>query len=635
MCGICGFAGFSDEILLRRMMDALSHRGLDDEGHFVSADACLGFRRLSIIDLVSGNQPLSNENKSVWSACNGEIYNFQELKEELIQKGHRFYTRTDTEVLPHAYEEWGIELVKRLNGMFAFALWDARLKKLFLVRDRLGIRPLHYAVLGGKIIFSSEAKAILKYADFKKELDFGAIDDFLTLRYIPGDVTFFRNIKVLEPAHILTFKDGNYRIERYWDVQVEEESGLKQKDAEKKFFQLLDNSVKRCLLSDVPLGVYLSGGLDSTVIASFVRKNYGKELVVFSHGFDGEQDELRFARAAAKFLQARHYEVLIQDKHLALLPEIIYHMDMPIANSDIIGFYLLARLAHQHVKVFLTGEGSDELFGSYVHQEALYHGYRLKKILPQLLRRKFFPWLVKNAPLRLVNSLFRYPGYALDEESRLKLLDYFYSESLSGDYFCLNSLFSQRQKDELYSDEFKARIHDPSLAKENLNRILDSGEIKHIFNRLIYSEFKYWLPAYHLMKEDKIAMSFCLESRYPYLDHEIVEFMGKLPVKLKNKGLKRKYLLRQISAGMIPEKIRRRQKGPILVPINKCFQRSFGEQLEINFSKRNVEKRGYFNYGYIRKLIDNRKAHPFLYDRQLFALLSLELWQRIFVDNEH
>lgn len=632
MCGICGFAGFSDEGLLHRMTDALSHRGLDDKGHFVSADACLGFRRLSIIDLALGNQPLANENKSVWSVCNGEIYNFREIKDKLLKKGHIFHTQTDTEILPHAYEEWGIDLVRRLNGMFAFALWDAQAKKLFLVRDRLGIRPLHYAVSGGKIIFASEAKAILRSPDFKKELDYGAMDDFLTLRYIPGDVTFFKNIKILEPAHILIFQAGNYRLDRYWDVPMEEGQGLKEKSLEKKFYELLDLSVKRCLISDVPLGVYLSGGLDSSVIASLVKKNYDQELVVFSHGFDEREDELRYARAVAKFLQAKHYEVFIQDKHLELLPEIIYHMDMPIANSDIIGFYLLASLAHQHVKVFLTGEGSDELFGSYVHQEALYYGYQIKKFIPALLRRKILPWLIKSAPLGAVNSLFRYPGYGLDEESRRKISDYFAAESLSDDYFCLNSLFSQREKAGLYSRKFMAGLKDTSLAKENLNRILDTNTIKNIFNRLIYLEFKYWLPTYHLMKEDKIAMSYCLESRYPYLDHEIVEFMGRLPIKLKNKGLKRKYLLRRISTGMIPEQIRNRQKGPILVPINKCFQHSFGEQLERYFSESSVEKRGYFNYGYIRKLICGRKTNPFLYDRQLFALLTLEIWHNIFID---
>ena len=632
MCGICGFVGFKDERLLKEMTDTLSHRGLDNEGYYSADEVSLGFRRLSIIGLTSGNQPLSNEDKSVFSVCNGEIYNFKEIKEELLENGHRFNTDTDTEILPHCYEEWGIGFISRLNGMFAFALWDANLKKLFLVRDRLGIRPLHYTSDGRNLIFSSEAKAILKYSRFEKELDYQAMDDFLAFRYIPGDVTFFKNIKVLEPAHLLIYTQGKIEVKRYWDISMQEDLRLKSSACEERFYQLLDDSVKRCLLSDVPLGVYLSGGLDSSVIAGLGKKNYDKDLTVFSHGFDGREDELKFARSVAKFLNARHYEVFIKEGHFQLLPEIIYHMDMPIANSDIIGFYLLAELAHKEVKVILTGEGSDELFGSYVHQEMLYFGYKLKKILPKFMLHKIMPALIRKSPLGLVNKFFRYPGYSLDNESRLKLLDYFYSPDLSSDYFCINSLFSYRQKGQLYGEAFKSGLKVKSDARQKLENIFSDERIENIFNRLVYSEFKYWLPTYHLMKEDKIAMSFCLESRYPYLDHEIVEFMGRLPVSLKKKGMNRKYLLRKISKGLIPEKIRKRPKGPILVPINRCFDKSFEGCLKEYFSKDKVMKRGYFNYGYIKTLMDNRKANPFLFDRQLFALLSLEIWHNIFVD---
>ncbi len=634
MCGICGFIGFKDERLLKEMTDAISHRGLDDHGYYSTDEVSLGFRRLTIIGLTSGNQPLANENKTVWSVCNGEIYNFREIRKELIEKGHTFYTETDTEILPHCYEEWGIDCVKRLNGMFAFALWDQNSKKLFLVRDRLGIRPLHYAIDGGRLIFSSEAKAILKYTNFNKQLDFNAIDDFLTFRYIPGDVTFFKNIRVLEPAHILTYQEGSIEIRRYWDVLMEEDPSLKKRDLEDDFYRLLDGSVKRCLISDVPLGVYLSGGLDSSVIAGLVKKNYNKELVVFSHGFDGQEDELKYARRVAGFLEAKHYEVYIKEEHLRLLPEIIYHMDMPIANSDIVGFYLLARLAQKHVKVILTGEGSDELFGSYVHQEMLYYGYKLKKMVPRFVLEKILPAFIRKSPMGLLNRFFRYPGYSLDEESRLKLLDYFYSRDLASDYFCINSLFSPAQKTRLYSESLKSKLKEESVARKNLEMILSDEKIKHIFNRLIYLEFKYWLPTYHLMKEDKIAMSFCLESRYPYLDHNLVEFMGRLPVSLKKKGLKRKHLLRQVSRNIIPEEIRKRPKGPILVPINKCFDKSFDAMIRDRFTKEKTEKRGYFKYEYVKGLIESRKKNPFLFDRQLFALLVFDIWHDQFIGGD-
>ncbi|MDP2939850.1 MAG: asparagine synthase (glutamine-hydrolyzing) [Candidatus Omnitrophota bacterium] len=633
MCGICGFIGFKDEKLLKEMTDTISHRGLDDEGYYSTDEINLGFRRLSIIDLKGGNQPLCNEEKSIWSVCNGEIYNFKEIKEELIKYGHIFNTDTDTEILPHCYEQWGIDFVTRINGMFAFALWDGNIKKLFLVRDRLGIRPLHYTFDDRKLVFASEVKAILKYDNFRKELDYNAIDDFLTFRYIPGDVTFFKNIKILEPAHILIYHNGAIDIKKYWDITMEEDFSIQRQEYIQRFSSLLDSSVKRCLLSDVPLGVYLSGGLDSSVIAGLVKKNYGEDLVVFSHGFDGEEDELRFARKVAKFLNAKNYEIFIEEKHLELLPDIIYHLDMPIANSDIIGFFLLAGLAQKHVKVILTGEGSDELFGSYVHQEMLYYGYKLKRLLPKNVIKNVLPWFIKQSPLWLINKFFRYPGYSLDNESRLKLLDYFESSNLASDYFCINSLFNQRQKESLYSDDFKNKVkYSNSPAKKVLQDILYDENIKHIFNRLIYLEFKYWLPTYHLMKEDKIAMSFCLESRYPYLDHEIVEFMGSLPVSLKKKGLKRKYLLRKISKNLVPEEIRNRPKGPILVPINKCFDKSFEQKLRELFTPEKVKKRGIFHYEYLKNLINNRKQNPFLYDRQLFALLTLEIWFNLFVD---
>jgi asparagine synthase (glutamine-hydrolysing) len=633
MCGICGFSGFKDNMLLESMTNELSHRGLDDLGFYSDNETSLGFRRLSIVDLKSGNQPLSNEDKTVWSICNGEIYNFKDIKEELIKRGHIFVTNTDTEVLAHGYEEWGIDFVKKLNGMFAFALWDLKTKKLFLVRDRLGIRPLHYTLDHGRLIFASEVKAILKYANIDKTIDYTAIDDYLTFRYIPGDTTFFKNIKVLSPAHILSYSNGKIDIQRYWDIPMQEDLSLTKNTYAREFYSLLDSSTQRCLLSDVPLGVYLSGGLDSSVIAAFVKKHYRNDLVVFSHGFNGQEDELRFARKVAGFLNARHYEVLIKEKHLALLPEIIYHLDMPIANSDIIGFYLLAELASKHVKVILTGEGSDELFGSYVHQEMLYYGYILKRILPRTIIRKVIPWLIKQSPLWLINKFFRYPGYSLDNESRLKLRDYFTSRSLSSDYFCINSLFNPRQKEGLYAQNFKQEmLNFTSPAKRTLEDILGDGNIRHIFNRLVYLEFRYWLPTYHLMKEDKIAMSFCLESRYPYLDHEIVEFMGRVPISLKKKGLKRKYLLRKIAKNMIPEEIRARPKGPILVPIDRCFSRPFEGQLRDLFTPERVKKRGIFNYAYVNNLIRNRKENPFLVDRQLFALLTLELWFELFVD---
>jgi asparagine synthase (glutamine-hydrolysing) len=633
MCGICGFTGFRNDPLLKRMNRVIAHRGIDDEGYYSDDYTSLGFRRLSIIDLAGGNQPLCNEQKTIWSICNGEIYNYRQLREELQLKGHQFKTNADTEILPHAYEEWGIDCLQKINGMFAVALWDKHAQTLFLARDRLGMRPLHYIMHGATCLFASEVKALMQYPGFSKELDFTAMDDFLTFRYIPGDITFFRQVRVLEPAHILTVQRSGVSIKKYWNITFSVRTHLSTRQYEQSFKDLLHSSVKECLISDVPVGVYLSGGLDSSVIAALVNRYYADGVTAFSHGFDGETDELRYARRVASFLGARHHEIYIQEKHFQLLPRILYHLDMPIANSDIIGFYVLAECAKEYVKVIVTGEGADELFGSYIHQEMLYYGAQIKRFIPALIRRKILPALYKKSSLQVLRFLFRYPGYRLDEAAKNKVLDYFQSSLFSDEYFSINSLFSSEQKSRLYSGVLSHTIHTASQARKTLQHILDEpAPINHAFNRLIAAELKYWLPSYHLMKEDKIAMSMCLESRYPYLDHKLVECMAHAPIHLKKRGLTRKYLLRKVSRGLIPEDIRMRPKGPILVPIHKCFEKSFSLAINEVLSESSIEKRGYFNYAYIKTLKEQRVRNPFLCDRQLFALMVLELWHRMFVD---
>jgi asparagine synthase (glutamine-hydrolysing) len=325
-------------------------------------------------------------------------------------------------------------------------------------------------------------------------------------------------------------------------------------------------------------------------------------------------------------------EVEIREEHLDLLPEIIYHMDMPIANSDIVGFFLLAKLARQHVKVILTGEGADELFGSYVHQELIYHGWRFKRFFPRPFLKGAASPLVEHMPMRLLNKFFRYPGYALDEESKRKLVEYVSSPDLAGDYFSLNALFSPYEKDALFSPEFRERFASESGPRMDMRSILSDGDIPDVLSKLIFLEFQYWLPTYHLVKEDKISMSQCIEQRFPFLDYELVEYVAGLPNRFKLSGLVRKAVLRKAAEDLLPSEIVWRPKGPILVPINKCFAKRFLIMVKDILSQEAVQRRGYFRYAYIQKLIQGREANPFLYDRQLFALLALEIWHRIFVD---
>lgn len=632
MCGISGFVGFRDDGLLEKMAATIYHRGPDESGYHKSNDISVGFRRLSIIDLTTGSQPLYNEDGSIFVVCNGEIYNFADIREDLIAKGHHFKSRSDTEVIVHAYEEYGIDCIKKFNGMFAIVIWDGKVKTLFLVRDRLGKKPIYYMQSGEKFLFASEVKSLLLLEDYTPQINYQSIDDFLTLRYVPGNEIMFKNIYIIPPAHILKYKNGRFSLHEYWKVAMHEGiPGYSEKDYEEHFADLLTNSVKKRMISDVPIGVYLSGGVDSSVVAAYMQRYNNTPVKTFSHGFDQQTDELRYARMVSKYLNTEHHEVFIKNDDLSLLPKIIYHMEMPIGNSDIVGFYLLAQMAKRHVKVILAGEGSDELFGSYVHQKTLYMGAHLKKYIPYMLLN-FISRIIKTVPLSVLNRFFAYPGYSLDNESKNKIADYFSAIGISEEYFSLNSLFNESQKRELYTGEFRNLLSNSLSQKETISKMLSDKETANILNRLILMKYKYWLPTYHLLKEDKISMAHSIEQRFPFLDYELVEFMAKVPVNMKMRHSVTKYILRKASKHLLPEEIINRPKGPILVPINKCFDNRFNELIMEMLSESQVKRRGLFNYSYINSLIRMRKKNPFLYDRQLFALLVIEVWMQVFID---
>ncbi len=633
MCGIVGFTNFRDPELLNRMIQSMVHRGPDDEGRFESGEVSLGFRRLSIVDLATGNQPLFNEDGSVVVVFNGEIYNFREIKDDLAKKGHRFVSATDGEIIAHAYEEFGIECVQKFRGMFAFALWDQNQKKLFLVRDRLGIKPLHYAWVENKLLFSSEVKSLLQYPNINLELNPQAVDLFLSFRYVPDREFLFKHIHVLDPGHFLVLQNGQFSIHRYWEMKMAAipQAAISSADSIGIFRNKLEESVQCRLMSDVPLGVYLSGGLDSRVIAALVKR-FHSNLITFSHGLNDEKDEMKYARKVAQHLGAEHREVKIEDQHLYDLPELLYHMDSPIANSDIIGFHLLAKLAKNHVKVVLAGEGADELFGSYVHQSVLFYASKIKQKVPKVLWQRVLPTIFDKAPLSLMNAFFEYPGYSLDQKAKERVLNFLRSPSLAQDYFTLNSLLGRSDKDGLYTDKMKQSLRTDSQIKRGMEQILSDDSISDTLNRLIKLEFQYWLPAYHLIKEDKIAMSQGLEQRYPFLDHHLVEFMASLPGSYKMRRRVRKYILRKATEDLLPTEIIQRPKGPILVPIRQCFPKSFDAMVNTWLTKDRLQKRGLFNFEYLEKLKQEREKNPFLVDRQIFALLVLEIWCDIFLD---
>ena len=516
--------------------------------------------------------------------------------------------------------------------MFAIVIWDGKIKTLFLVRDRLGKKPIYYLQSGEKFLFASEIKSLLLLKGYTPQVNYQSIDDFLTFRYVPGNEIMFKDIYIIPPAHILKYRNGKFSLHEYWKVAMQEGiSGYSEKDYEDHFADLMSNAVKKRMISDVPIGVYLSGGVDSSVVAAYMQMHSRDKIKTFSHGFDQKTDELGFARKVAKHLDTEHHEVFIKEDDLSLLENIIYHMEMPIGNSDIVGFYLLAQMARKHVKVILAGEGSDELFGSYVHQKALYMGSHFKKYIPYLLLY-CMSRIIKTVPLSVLNRFFSYPGYSLDNESKNKIADYFSARGISEEYFSLNSLFNERQKSELYTMGFRNLLSNSLSQKEAISQILSDKETTNILNRLILMKYKYWLPTYHLLKEDKISMAHSIEQRFPFLDYELVEFMAKVPVNMKMRRSVTKYILRKTSKRLLPEEIVNRPKGPILVPINKCFDNKFNELIMEILSESQIKRRGLFNYSYINRLIRMRKENPFLYDRQLFALLAIEIWMQVFID---
>lgn len=634
MCGIAGFVGTRAFPLLERMTQAIEHRGPDSNGFHVTDDINIGFRRLSIIDLSGGDQPLYSEDRQVVVACNGEIYNHNDLRNSLIAKGHHFKTRSDAEVIVHGYEEYGIDILQRLQGMFFIAIWDEQRKKLFLVRDRMGKKPVHYTTVGGKLYFASEIKCFYEIPDFQPEVSGTSIDDFLTMRYSPGEEIMLKGVNIVPPGHVLEHNNGRTSLHQYWKLEIGHGSSERSEENYiEEFRNLLSDAVNKRLMAEVPLGLYLSGGLDSSSLCALMKANGAEELTAFSHGFNPQDDETRYARQVADTLGAEYNYVPIRTDDLYHLSRVVYHMEMPIANSDIIGFFRLAQEAKSSgLKVILSGEGADELFGSYVHQKTLMKGAKLKAFLPRFLRQVIGKTLAAAPPFML-NPFFAYPGYKLDKASIRKLYDYITAQSLSEEYFSLNSLFTPSEKALLYTPEATRLFGESTSPRQRISEILDAEDSAHIHKRLIQAEYKYWLPTYHLVKEDKISMGHSIELRFPFLDHRLVEFCAQAPPSLLSRGSTTKYMQRQAMQGLLPETIVNRPKGPILVPIDKCFQKVFEEMLKDTFTRKQVNERGLFNYERIQQLIAGRRDNPFLYDRQLFALLSLETWYQVFVDH--
>ena len=632
MCGICGHIGIDQEGLLEAMSEALAHRGPDDVGYFREADVGLGHRRLSIIDLSGGHQPMENEDGSVILIANGEIYNHAELRGELEARGHRFKTRCDSEVILHLYEEMGVRCVERLGGMFAFAIYDRREHKLTLARDRLGIKPLYYALLGERLLFASELKAILRYEQFDPTLDPRAVKDYLALRYVPGPGSLFREIQKLPAAHTATFERGRLRTERYWRAPLARGpfEGNEQEYLE-GFAERFERSIERRLISEVPLGAYLSGGLDSSAIVAAMSLVSDEPIRTFTVGFDYEHDELEQAADTARHLGCRHTEIACRAQDIELLPEVIYHLDEPIGDAIVVPMYQLAREAKKQVTVILAGEGADETLGGYLFHKALLWGHTLSRF-PRALRRGLLTQMLRATPASVINIAFSYPA-ALGERGKLKVIDYLSlldEEQLPEAYHHLISLFDERDCVGLFSEEFLGAIANTSPVATPSPRL---DRTVPFLNRAIDLQFNDWLPDDILMKQDKLSMAHGIEARVPFLDHELVEYAMQIPPRMKIRGLTSKAILRRYAADLLPEATRKRRKMPFYVPVEKYLEQPVFKNLVADvLSEKTIRERGFFRPEAVLRLKQEIHGGEFVHVKQVLSLVILELWLRMAVD---
>ena len=609
--------------LLKDMADAIRHRGPDDEGFYVAGPIGLGFRRLSIIDLSGGHQPLSNENGTVWIVFNGEIYNYRTLREELVSKGHVFKTKSDTEVIVHLYEEYGAECVQKLRGMFAFALWDGRARTLFLARDRVGIKPLYYYVGKDFCSFGSEIKAILSDPAVEREVDPAIIDRFLTYLYVPGGETLLRNLFKLEPGHALVVKNGQLKAWRYWDLEFSgEENRHSSRELEHQLVDLLDETVQLHMISDVPIGFLLSGGVDSTAMLSLAARKTDKPISTYTIGFssEGVVDERPFARLAAERFGAKHYEMSISpDEFADFLPNYVWYMEEPVCQPPAIALYYVSKLASQHVKVLISGEGSDEAFAGYENYRNLFWFEKIKTILGPLRGPvgRGMSLLGRKVHSRVLSKYGPLTG--------VKFEQYYLSRTESPFGF-----FTRESRD-FYSDEMAQQVDQSdsiSVTRNYLARAAAYGWL----NKMLYVDTNTWLPDNLLIKADKMTMANSVELRVPFLDHKVLEFAARLPRNQKVRGWAMKYLAKRALRGYVPDEILSRRKAGFPVPYEFWLRNSLRKWVSEILLDRKTLSRGYFKRSAIEELMKQNLGGP-NYAKEIFSLVVLEMWHRAFVDH--
>ncbi|MDD2805784.1 MAG: asparagine synthase (glutamine-hydrolyzing) [Elusimicrobiales bacterium] len=632
MCGICGIYNYASGLPVERkdlkaMNDLIVHRGPDDEGYYEDREAGLAMRRLSIIDLSTGHQPISNEDGSAWIVFNGEIYNYLELREGLLARGHKFKTKSDTEVILHLYEEKGADFPKELRGMFAVAIWDRRRKRLVLARDRMGKKPLFYAVTPSAFAFGSELRTLLTVKDLKREVNPAAIDAYLALQYIPSPLCVFKGVKKLEPASTLVFEGGKVTTEKYWDLPVgaEKLGHVPLPELKERLKAELSEAVRVRLMSEVPLGAFLSGGIDSSVIVALMAKHSTTPVKTFAIGFKEERfSELGYARQVAKMYGTEHTEFTVEARMADVLEKLAWHYGEPYADSSALPSYFVSRETRRSVTVALNGDGGDEAFGGYLR----YVGMKAERLIG------WAPAWSKRAALAGLGHIPKTAPFNVFWRAE-KLLKFSLMDTLERRYLSTVSFFGPGETEGLYSEGFANTLgRDRGYAERYLAAAFAGDPGDDLLNRLSYVDLHTYLPECLMTKMDIASMANSLETRSPFLDHKVLEFAFQLPGNLKLKGLGgTKWLLKETFRDMLPPEIYSRGKMGFGIPLGLWFRGDLKDYWAGACLSQKALGRGYFRPEALFRLWDEHQQGRSDHGYKLWALLMLELWHRQYADD--
>lgn len=631
MCGIHGIVSLNNnftptEEILQLMGNITVHRGPDDSGSYTENGLGIGMRRLSIIDLEGGHQPLSNEDQTLWLVCNGEIYNFRELREDLKSKGHKFKTGSDSEVILHLYEEYGDDFVLHLNGMFGFALWDVNKKRLVIGRDRIGIKPVYYYKDGDRLLFATEAKAILAVPGVERAIDLVALDSYLTLGYVSAPYSLFKRIKKLPIASLMVIENQKVEIKPYWKMPSELDFQRTEAEWKQKIKETIEKAVNQQMVSDVPIGAFLSGGIDSSAVVAFMAKHSSQPVKTYAIGFGGDSggsyyNELPYAKQVSELFKTDHKEIIVKPDVVKLLPKLLWHMDEPMADTAFITTFLVAEFARQDSTVILSGVGGDELFGGYRRYLGEYYIQRYQKI-PSIIRKNLLAPIARylpsdrHSPLLNLSRLAK--GFILSAEKPFAERYKSYVEVFSPEQIEQIELLRKSHSHETYD----------ALAEAFANTNSEDP-----INRLFQVDSLTQLPDDLLMLTDKMTMATSLECRVPLLDQDLVELAARMPGSMKIKGRELKYILKECLHDVLPKEILYRKKRGFGAPMGSWLKNELAPLLKQVLSQKTIESRGLFNWDVVQKTIALHESNKEDHTDHLQALMNLEIWCRLYLDD--